>query len=179
MENYSAKYAAFAAAKTEYAKGTMTYETLQEIYNKMRFADEDAEYEIWEGSGHWAPSCWDRNLPAPLRKKARDIGRRLRTRLEAAWSEEKKCRILFGPEDRDDGFDFYLDAKEQHRILVSEYMRSLPESDPDMVEYAHLRDNIEDYRMPEKRPEPPAPGEGKSRTARARRARRARAAAGN
>lgn len=180
MDYYYEKYEAFVAGKEAYAQGTMTYEELQALYYNMWSADDAIDCELWEGVGHWAPSCWDRNLPAPLRKKARDIGRKFRTRLEHEWSEGKKCNILFGSGDSE--YDLYLDSKDQHRILVAEYMRSLPNDDEDLVEYRALIDLDKEYRMPPRRPrekgQDSKPGEGKSRRARARRARRNREAAG-
>lgn len=172
MDAFNEKYIAFKAIKQAYLLNKAKYEDVKVAHDEMYAASN--RVDDWEGRGHWAPSCWDSGLPAPLRKKARDIGRRLRDRLEEEWSEEKKCRILFGPEDEDDGYDFFLSGKEQHRILVSRYMNSLPEDDPDMVEYSHLRDNIEDYEMPEmpKVKKVSAPGQGTSRTARARRNKR-------
>lgn len=172
MEVFSEKHAAFVAAKAAYGVGSVSYAAVREAYNAMWEADERVSYlsADWDGFGHWAPSCWDRRLPAPLRKQARDIGRNLRRRLEAAWSETHKCRVLFG-DGEDDHDPFCLDSKEQHRLLVEAYMRTLPHDDADIVAYRGLRSPkaLRPFEMPR----PPAPpGEGTSKRARWRRARR-------
>lgn len=158
----------YEAAK---ASGTLAklprgaYSKLAGLYAAMRSAAESARYtsSFWRGAWHWAPSGWDTmELPLILAVEARDIGLSLRTRLEAEWPEERKCACI--------DYDFWPDAKEQHRILVGAYMRTLPDDDPDIVRYNGLHDRAHEYRMPEG----PAPGQGQSRAARYRRKRRAR-----
>ena len=161
---YESKHSAFLAAKAAYSCCKASYEQVHAAYREMLRADEHARYigADFDGPGHWAPTSWDKDLPLKLRIAARDIGRKLRERLEAEWSEKYKCKLLYGD------WDSYLTGKEQHRILVLAYMCSLPKDDPDLVAYRLLRyrKTLRDFNMPLP---PGLPGLGRSRTARRRR----------
>ena len=149
------------------AAGRVSYGALTSLYRAMRAAEEEAQVRgsYWKGRGHWAPSCWDSDLPLALAVEARDIGLRLRQRLEAEWSEAYKCSLL--------DTESFLEGKEQHRILVAAYLQQLPDDDPDVVLYEGLRSRAHLFYLPA----PPAAGEGQSRAARARRNKRRAAAA--
>lgn len=152
MDAFTEKHAAFVAAKAAFLMGTASYADARAAHREMCAADDYTRYmgSDYEGRGHWAPSTWDKRLPAPLRKVARDIGRNLRRRLEDEWSEAHKCLVLYGNDDTD-GWDPYYTAKEQHRVLVCKYMGTLSNDDPDVVAYnrIHSAEALEPYTMPQ------------------------------
>ena len=163
LQEYKMRAARFREARDRYERSFRGYAKLQVLHRAMLSAEAHARYRCahYKGRGHWAPSTFDSTLPILLEIEARDIGRRLRERLESEWSETHKCALLGADAD----WPCFLDAKEQHRILVAAYIDALPQDDPDLARYNDLRQRAKQFCMPNT---PPA-GFGQSRHAKRRR----------